>query len=81
MGQMGDQDSDNVSNLQNSIDIQNKEKKHKCNYSNCDAVFLQPSRLKRHIRLHTGEVTIMSMKMILLCDFITSMLTTYDFVR
>jgi len=80
MGQMGDQDSDNVaSNLQNGHDIQNKEKKHKCNYSNCDAVFLQPSRLKRHIRLHTGEVTIMSMKMILLCS--TLMLTTYDFVR
>lgn len=65
MGRVGDQDSDSAaSDLQSGhdIDIGGKEsqKKYNCNYPNCNAVFLRPSRLKRHIRLHTGEVTIVS---------------------
>lgn len=57
---MGDQDSDNVAfDLQkgHDVDIQNKtsRKTHKCSYPDCNAVFLRPSRLERHMRSHTGE--------------------------
>lgn len=73
MGQIGEQDSnDSASDLQSKHDssIQNEEskKKHKCHYPDCQAVFLRPSRLERHIRSHTGEVTITSIRMILLCN-------------
>nr|XP_012215527.1 PREDICTED: transcription factor IIIA-like [Linepithema humile] len=55
MGQTGDQSSnDNVLNIQNDIDIRSK-KKHKCTYPECHAMFAKPSKLERHIRLHTGE--------------------------
>ncbi|XP_018402916.1 PREDICTED: zinc finger protein 572-like isoform X1 [Cyphomyrmex costatus] len=62
MGQMGNNDNDNItSDCQNGhdIDIENKEsqKKHKCNYPNCSATFLRPDRLERHIKSHTGERT------------------------
>ncbi|XP_071626323.1 uncharacterized protein [Temnothorax longispinosus] len=62
MGQIGEQGSNNgVSDLQSKHDsnIQNKkqkeEKKYKCDYPDCNAVFLRPNRLERHIRSHTGE--------------------------
>lgn len=71
MGQAGEQDnSDIASNLENKNDgnIQNGEskKKYKCNYLDCNAMFLRPSRLERHMRSHTGEVTII--KVVLLHD-------------
>lgn len=77
MGQIGEQNSDIEVHVENSVtsdlqikydsDIQSKEskKKHKCNYPDCHAVFLRPSRLERHIRLHTGEVIIVMMKVVL----------------
>lgn len=74
MGQIEQDSNDVASDLQNKHDssVQNEEskKRHKCNYPDCDAVFLRPSRLERHMRLHTGEVTIMSIK-IILCDILT----------
>lgn len=73
MGQIKEEDNkDIVSDLQSEyesdIQIEEDQKKHKCDYPDCNAVFLRPSRLKRHKRSHTGEVTIMSIKMIVLCD-------------
>ncbi|XP_039307596.1 MDS1 and EVI1 complex locus protein EVI1-A isoform X1 [Solenopsis invicta] len=64
MGQIGDQDSDRVaSDLQNEhktdTQVEKESKKtHKCNYPDCQAVFPRSSKLERHMRLHTGEVTI-----------------------
>lgn len=64
MGCASDQDSENVSsNFEDEhaddsakTSIVQKEKKHKCNHPDCDAMFSKPSRLKRHMRQHTGEV-------------------------
>lgn len=65
-----EEDSDGIaSDLQNKHDIHIEsedkknmrtklcmdKKKYKCTYAECDAVFLRPSRLQRHIRSHTGE--------------------------
>lgn len=60
MGQTGDQDNDSVAtDLQSAHDSNSssEEKKYKCNYPGCHSTFLRPSRLERHMRLHTGEVT------------------------
>lgn len=86
MGQIAEQDSnDIVSDLQSKHDsnIQNEEskKKYKCNYPDCYAVFLRPSRLERHMRLHTGEVTIVNIKVILLRNLIFRCLTINDSVQ
>lgn len=72
MGQIKEKDNkDIVSDLQSEYesDIQIEEdKKYKCDYPDCNEAFSRPSKLKSHKRLHTGEVTIMSIKMIVLCD-------------
>jgi len=52
-------DNDVSSNLENdNIYIGGKQdkRKYKCTHLNCHATFLRPSKLERHIRLHTGEV-------------------------
>ena len=36
--------------------IADTKKKYACTFTSCDAHFSRPSRLKRHIRQHTGEV-------------------------
>jgi len=60
MGQIGDQNSNNILNIQSGHDVQNK--KHKCTYPECYAIFTRPSKLQRHIRMHTGEVFIINIK-------------------
>ncbi|CAD1471145.1 unnamed protein product [Heterotrigona itama] len=37
------------------VEIKKDKKPYKCTYDGCNLSFLRPSRLKRHIRFHTGE--------------------------
>ena len=41
------------------VEIKKDEKPYKCTYG-CNLSFRKPSRLKRHIRFHTGEVMVVS---------------------
>lgn len=47
-------------NLVKDIDVAVKtkrdEKPHKCTFDGCNLSFCRPSRLKRHMKFHTGEV-------------------------
>lgn len=36
--------------------IKRDEKPHKCTFDGCNLSFSRPSRLKRHMKFHTGEV-------------------------
>lgn len=55
-------ESDNT--IENTdIEIKKDEKPYKCTYDGCNLSFLRPSRLKRHIRFHTGEVMIVCIHM------------------
>lgn len=63
MGQTGDQNSnDNILNIQDEGDVDIQKKKYKCTYPECHARFIRPSKLERHLRLHTGEVFIINIK-------------------
>lgn len=42
------------------VEIKKDEKPYKCTYLGCNLSFHKPSRLKRHIRFHTGEVMVIS---------------------
>ena len=55
MGQERNSENDLIENI-NTICFQaKKQKKHECTYPGCKAIFYRPSRLARHVRLHTGE--------------------------
>lgn len=61
MGRVNDSETDSISLhaedvINNCADIANEAKKrYKCVFPGCSLAFLRPSRLERHVRVHTGE--------------------------
>lgn len=48
---------DKYNSLPNIYKTKKEEKKHKCHYPDCNAIFNRPYRLELHLKKHLGEVS------------------------
>lgn len=50
--------NDLVKDVDVAVKTKRDEKPHKCTFDGCNLSFYRPSRLKRHMKFHTGEVVL-----------------------